>query len=107
MNRRQEGLLLFLGSPDENSWRAERAAGVVEWREREVEAVGFLLEDDRMIDVEAAAAVLLRSHGEQPALRAELAAQLAPLLVVRVRLPGEGGVRVIPGGTLASNHART
>src|SRR6266478_2213605 len=56
MNRRQKGLLLFLSAPDENSWRTERAAGVIERREREV---------------------------------------------------GADGVRVIPGGTLASNHART
>src|SRR5260370_34683640 len=64
MNRRPKGLLLFLSAPDENSWRTERAAGVIEGRERKVEAGGFLFEDDLMVHVEAAAAVLLRSHRE-------------------------------------------
>src|SRR5260370_6114939 len=62
MNRRQEGLLLFLGAPDENRWCAERAAGVVERWEREVEAVGFLFEDDRMIHIEPPPAACFWSH---------------------------------------------
>src|SRR5439155_4135904 len=90
IDRGQERLPLLLRAPDEDRGRAETAAAVVVRRQREVEAVDLLLEDDRVVDVEATAAVLRWRGGIEPALGAELAAEIAQLEIAPVVVLGRG-----------------
>ena len=85
---RQEGLPLFFGAPDEDGVAAEASAGVVIGREREAEGVDLLFDDHGAVDVEATAAVFAGRGGPEPALVAQLAAQLAAELVL---VPGQVG----------------
>ena len=90
---RQEGLLLLLGTPDEDGIAAEASTGIVVGRERQAEGVDLLLDDHGAIHLESAAAVLGGRGGPEPPLVAQLAAQLAAELIL---LPGQvrrvGGV---------------
>src|SRR2546428_4411445 len=109
IDRRQERLSLLLRAPDEDGRRAGPAAAVVVRRQREVEAVDLLLENDGVIDVQAAAAVLRRGGRIEPALRAELPAEGAELEIAAVVVLGRhprslGGwwhVRLEPRADLA------
>ena len=108
VDRRQERLLLLLGAPDEDRRRAQPAAAVVVRRQREADAVDLLLEDDGVVDVEPAAAVLRGRARVEPALGAERASEARAARGSAARLSaGDAGVRVMPGGTLASSQART
>ncbi len=82
VDRRQQRLALLVGAPDQDRRRSQRAAAVVVGRQGEFEPVGFLLQDNRVIDIQPAAAILLGRHRVEPAPGAQLAAQLAPLEVV-------------------------
>src|SRR5207302_1572577 len=81
INRWQEDLTLLLRAPHEDRRRAESPAAVVIGRQREVEAVDLLFEDDRVVDVEPAAAVFRRRSRMEPALRAELLAEITQLKI--------------------------
>ena len=80
----QKILLLFLGTPYQNGIPAEASAGVVVGRKREVVPVDFLLQDNRVVDGQAAAAVFPRSGGPKPTLFAESPAQFTAQLVLLV-----------------------
>src|SRR5205085_8591953 len=73
VDRRQERLLLLLAAPHQDRRAPEAPAAVVVRRQRQPETIGLLLEDDRVVDVEPAAPILLRRAGIEPAARAELA----------------------------------
>ena len=108
VDRRQERLPLLFRAPDEDRRRAEPPAAVVVGRQREAEAVDFLLEDDGVVDVEPAAGVLLGRARIEPPLVAELAPEARAAPGSAGGCPAsETGVRVMPGGTLASSQART
>src|SRR6267142_662218 len=83
VDRRQERLLLLLGAPHEDRRRAAPPAAVVVRRQRQAEAIGLFLEDDRVVHVEAAAAVLRGRARVEPAALTELAAESAQLAVAR------------------------
>ena len=87
---RQEGLLLLLGAPDEDGVAAKAPAGVIVGREGQAEGVDLLLDDHGAVNVEAAATVFGGCRGPEPAIVAQLAAEVATQLVL---VPGEvGGV---------------
>ena len=86
VDRWKEALLLFLGAPDADAGAAHLSAAVVVRRQAKSKPRGFLLEHDDLIQIETAAAVLLFSRRIQPALRAELPAELAAHQINRARL---------------------
>jgi hypothetical protein len=88
IDRGQERLALLLGAPDQDRRRAEAPTAVVVGRQGEIEAVDLFLEDDRVVDIEAAAAVLRRRRGIEPALHAELTAEVAQLEIAPVVVLG-------------------
>src|SRR5262249_43769527 len=80
----QDGRPLPRGPQDQERGGAGAPAAVVVGRQGKIEAVDLFLEDDRVVDVEPAAPVLRRRRGIEPALRAELLAEVAQLEVAQV-----------------------
>src|SRR6185295_7247880 len=71
--------------------RAEAPAAVVVRRQREVEAIDLLFEDDGVVEIEPAAAI---GHGrprKEPALGAERSPQLAQIEIAPVVVLGRNG----------------
>ena len=98
VDRRQERLLLRLRTPDEDRRGAEAPAAIVVGRQGEVEAVDLLLEDDRVVDVEPAAAVLRGRPRVEPPLGAEPEPERAQFSVTPVVvLAGDGRPRDVGG----------
>src|SRR5262249_32729526 len=88
IDRGQERLPLLLRAPDQDRGRTEAPAAVVVGREGKIEAVDFFLEDDRVVDVEAAAPLRRPRRGIEPALQTELTAEVAQLEVALVIVLG-------------------
>lgn len=77
-------LLLLLGSPDHDGIATQSAAGVVVRGQAETTAIDFFFQDDRVIDAQSPAAILLRSGGPQPTLGSQLSPQVPAQLVLIV-----------------------
>src|SRR4030095_13018768 len=109
IDRRQKRLALLFRAPHENRRRAQAAAAVIVRGQREVKAIDFLFQDDRVVAAGPAPAVLRGGRRVEPALGAELAAERAELQVALVAvlrgdrraLDARRHVRLEPGPHLA------
>jgi hypothetical protein len=94
---REEVALLLVAAPDLDRRAAEASARVVVGRVGEPEALHLLFEDDRVVDGEAATAILPGRQGIEPAPLTEPAPELAlqPVLLRGGRFDRRGGEEAI------------
>src|SRR6202795_1668751 len=88
VDRPEKRLFLLVGTPPRDRGGAHRRTAVVERRQRKAGSIGFLFEDDCVVDVEPAATILLGPSRKEPTLGAQFSAQLTPDLIIFVGFGG-------------------